>query len=219
MPVLGDPRAAAAARALDHAALAAAAGVTAAAELASLTRTADREQAAPATGPTLPSLPFPRVALLLLTRGPLPLARLWDEWMAGADGLVPSHAVRCCNEIAGQDLGRLQGSLASCSKPAYQGSSQPHCIVCMQVTPAAGCARLKPACLYCRTLLQAAALGCGQEAVERVRDVGGAATGPRGQPLPLYHRQHLFSVYVHAPAQFKHRYERGRWVAVAAGAG
>lgn len=145
--MLGDPRAAAAARALDHAALAAAAGVTAAAELASLTRTADREQAAPATGPTLPSLPFPRVALLLLTRGPLPLARLWDEWMAGADGLVPSHA--------------------------------------------------------------AAALGCGQEAVERVRDVGGAATGPRGQPLPLYHRQHLFSVYVHAPAQFKHRYERG----------
>lgn len=61
--------------------------------------------------------------------------------------------------------------------------------------------------------MQAAALGCGHEAVRRVRDVGSAAVGPRGQALPLYHRQHLFSVYVHAPAQFKQRYERGRCAA------
>ncbi|KAL4420725.1 hypothetical protein ABPG75_010381 [Micractinium tetrahymenae] len=147
VPMRGDPRAVAVSRKVDHSAMAAAAGATAAAQLATLVQQADGGQADPAAPGALPNLPFPHVALLFLTRGPMPFIRLWDEWMGSVDGLVPSYG--------------------------------------------------------------AAALGCGQEAVERVRRVGGAATGPRGQPLPLYLRQHLFSVYVHAPAQFKQRYERG----------
>lgn len=101
--MLGDPRAAAAARQLDHPALAAAAGATAAAQLAALTRAADGGQAVPAVGPALPSLPFPRVALLFLTRGPMPFIGLWDEWMAGAGGVVPAHAVSCTLRQADQE--------------------------------------------------------------------------------------------------------------------
>lgn len=122
-PMLGDPRAEAVARALNHSALAAEAGVTAATELASLTQADGFKQAALEAGPSLPSLPFPRVALLFLTRGPMPFVRLWDEWMASAGGLVPSHAVSCAPQHGGRARGLYLQRGSTCP-PALKSSSQ-----------------------------------------------------------------------------------------------
>ena len=37
---------------------------------------------------------FPRVALLFLTRGDLPHAELWGEWLGDAAGLIPSARLK-----------------------------------------------------------------------------------------------------------------------------
>jgi hypothetical protein len=57
-----------------------------------------RKQAAAPPPPPPPLIPpgdaIPRVAIMFLTRGPLPHARVWDEWLAGANGgLLPVPAV------------------------------------------------------------------------------------------------------------------------------
>lgn len=41
------------------------------------------------------ALGIAKVALLFLTRGPMPLEPVWQEWLRGAEGLLPSFQVRC----------------------------------------------------------------------------------------------------------------------------
>ena len=79
-----------AALSLDAAARARSAGATAAAELAA----PSLERAGGDDGSDGMRLPRPpKVALLFLTRGPLPFNKTWDWWLNDVDGALPSHSV------------------------------------------------------------------------------------------------------------------------------
>ena len=64
-------------------------------------------------------------------------------------------------------------------------------------------------CLCC--LLQLAQKGCSKEQLERVHAL---AADSSDSSTPLYRRQHLFSVYVHASTTHRQKYERDRCVRV-----
>ena len=55
---------------------------------------------------------------------------------------------------------------------------------------------------------QLAALGCSEEQVERVQQLRGGPNMNSTRPfVPLYWRQHLYSIYVHSQPSYTNMYE------------
>jgi hypothetical protein len=158
----------------------------------------------------LQALQVPKVALLFLTRGDLFHAATWHAWLAAAADLLPAeqlHAATCASAFAdtkgSAEGGRVRqpGHRTQQKKVAAAPAAAPTLAAAAPVAelepgPGLGLLGQRGAVEQApRWLLQPAALAaaCGWT-------VGGGAVPPTNSGSgSVIDRQHLFSVYVHAP--------------------
>jgi len=157
----------------------------------------------------------PKVALMFLTRGEMPLESAWAAWLHSASGLVPLP-VAAAPGFGGCGPARVEELVAACGGGGIGGVGS--------LSPsAASTAALLKARTQGQKLAGASSItGMAQEA-EKVKEAakkkkGGAGAGAGGveseksssssstqtssSSSSIVTSQHLFSVYVHAPPEF-----------------
>ena len=172
---------------------------------------------APSTKSCSELLNAPKVALMFLTRGEMPHEPAWAAWLHSARGLVPLP-VAAAPGFGGCGPARVAELVAACGSGIESGIGGGGDSLSSSSTTAA----LLRARTQVQRLAEASSItGMAREAEKareeakagNIKSEGGAeevgasstslTSSSNSNPNPIVSSQHLFSVYVHAPPDFK----------------
>ena len=173
---------------------------------------------APSTKTCSELLNAPKVALMFLTRGEMPHEPAWAAWLHSARGLVPLP-VAAAPGFGGCGAARVAELVAACGSGVIESGGD-------SLSASSSTAALLKARKQGQRLAEASSITGmareaekakreeaegGSKAAEGVEEVEAsssstsstAALSSNSNPNPIVSSQHLFSVYVHAPPDFK----------------